>query len=139
MGEFKERNFVKELAYRTKVNYYEFRSINTIKEAQIIENKELDSLEKRELLDYKDNVKAKLEETKKLMSEEGFGVDKYFEVTLMINSLMGLLVFPQQQYYEKIKKSIKKNDFSRFRELEECMRSTGKFYSSYGEEEMQQV
>lgn len=82
MGAFTDPNFVKEFSYRTKINYYTM------------------------LRDHSDNLidreraKDKIEIIKKEMLDRQYGVSGYYDVTQLINSLIGLLVFPEQMYFD---------------------------------------
>lgn len=43
-----------------------------------------------------------LKKIKKEMKMKGYAVDDFFEVTQLINSMIGLLIFPQQAYYNNL-------------------------------------
>lgn len=81
MSGFKNPNFVMEFAYRTMINYYNLRLLQDI-----------DSFESA-------SIDASLEKIKKEMKNKGFVSSDFFEVTQLINSMIGLLVFPEQSYY----------------------------------------
>lgn len=52
--------------------------------------------------DFAERTLANLESIEKLQVEQPEGT--YYEVTQLINSLLGLLVFPQQRYFNQIPK-----------------------------------
>ena len=129
MGEMRDRNFVPELVYRTKVNYYTMRLRDTKEEEEILDG--FDEVKKEELLNKKQWYSEELKRLKDEMNTKKFEVDNYYEVTLLLNSLIGLLVFPQQKYFEEIKKSLGR--IEEFPELNELTSRSGFFYSSYKE------
>lgn len=129
MSEMRDRNFVPELVYRTKVNYYAMRLRDTKEEEEIRAG--FDEAKKKELLKKKQWYSEELERLKDEMNTQKFDVDNYYEVTLLLNSLIGLLVFPQQKYFEEIKECLGR--IERFPELNELINRRGFFYSSYKE------
>lgn len=82
MGAFTDPNFVKEFSYRTKINYYTMLRDYS------------ESAEKREKADKMINI------IHQEMLDEEFSISKYYDVTQLINSLIGLLVFPEQVYFD---------------------------------------
>ena len=84
MSGFKNQKFVNEFAYRTKLNYYYQKKQFTKDEREI----------KR--------IEYEIEEIKTSMSINGFDIADYYEVTDLINSLIGLLVFPEQEAFNNI-------------------------------------
>ena len=99
MSEMRDRNFVPELVYRTKVNYYAMRLNDTREEEEILNG--FDEIKKEELLNKKQWYSEELMRLKHEMNARKFDVDNYYEVSLLLNSLIGLLVFPQQKYFEE--------------------------------------
>ena len=83
MSVFGNPNFVNEFAYRTKINYYR-------RKAQF-----LTAEEQQKYLEMISMVEDE-------MSKRGFKVDPYYEITDLINSLIGLLVFPEQNVFKYI-------------------------------------
>lgn len=84
MGAFKNPNFVAEFSYRTQWNYFMLRSLQeTDPEKTAYINKKIQKLEEK-------------------MRSTGYEIADFFEVTQLINSLIGLLVFPEQAGYEYI-------------------------------------
>ena len=98
MSGFTHENFVEEFAYRTMVNYYLFK-------------------------DYADNTNKvlpkKILELKDIMENKGFDASLKYEVTLALNSMLGLLVFPQQSFYNAIAKT---RSFEGLKTLEKHMK-----------------
>lgn len=88
MSGFKNPNFVIEFAYRTMINYYNLR---------LLQNN--DSNETA-------SIDASLEKIKRQMEKKGFVSNDFFEVTQLINSMIGLLVFPEQSYYRFLSTNI---------------------------------
>lgn len=129
MSEMRDRNFVPELVYRTKVNYYTMRLRNTKEEEEILNG--FDVVKKEEVLNKKQWYSDELDRLRSEMHAKKFDVDNYYEVTLLLNSLIGLLVFPQQKYFEEIKRKL--NNVDEFDELEKLINQDGLFYSSYNE------
>lgn len=84
MSMFQNVYFVNEFAYRTKLNYY-------YQKKRFAKNEE----------DRKD-ADAKIKNILQAMNRNGFAVEEYYEVTDLINSLVGLLVFPEQATYNLI-------------------------------------
>ncbi len=112
MGAFRNPNFIAEFAYRTKWNYYTMRSLQ--------EN----NWEKQR--DYE----KKLADLEKEMIDEGFYIDDFYDVTQLINSMIGLLIFPEQAGYDSL--SNKSIDLEKqFPLLYECISEEGAFYSNY--------
>ena len=89
MGILRDPNYVREFTYRTKHNYY-----------------------KNKTMFGDDNDKAEYERLLKALEKEmvdqKYVIEEYYEVTDLINSLVGLLVFPEQNLYTKM--SNKEND-----------------------------
>lgn len=130
MSEMRDRNFVPELVYRTKVNYYTMRLKATKKEEEILCGP--DCVEKEELLQQKEWYRKEIDKLKGEMNKHGFDVDNYYEVTLLLNSLIGLLVFPQQKFRKKIEERL--NAVEDLPLLMKLVSRKGLFYSSYNEE-----
>lgn len=82
MGGFKDGKFVAEYACRTKLNYLMQKC----------------SIEENELA--RNNIEKTIATLKDKMEKEGFIVSKYYEVTDLLNSMLGLLIFPEQNAYE---------------------------------------
>ncbi len=89
MSGFDNENFVHEFAYRTKLNYY---------------------YQRRQFAKDKDEINRIENEIKKIkesMKEQKFDIADYYEVTDLINSLIGLLVFPEQYAFDILPKEEK--------------------------------
>lgn len=80
MSCFKNPRFAKELAYRTMVNYYLLRDHTPRNDAVL---------------------SPELQRVWGKMQAEGFEVTMKYEVTLALNSMLGLLILPQQEYYSE--------------------------------------
>lgn len=91
MSGFKDAKFVKEFAFRTMWNYYG----------------------QKERFAETDEEKMKIHDQRiKLLSQisaSGYEVDtEYFEVTDLLNSLIGLLIFPEQAVFKEMKSDDRK-------------------------------
>ncbi len=118
MSAFKYPNFIKEFAYRTMANYYLLRDCDDETKLKI-------TAKSREL-----------KETIREMKMEDFESSLRYEVTSLINSLVGLLIFPQQMYYEKMSKHC---NWDTLVELKRCVDSSYdtpkmRYVNSYEEE-----
>ena len=112
MSEFKNINFVNEFAYRTKLNYYYQKKQFTKNESEI------------------SRINAEIQKTKESMAINGFDVADYYEVTDLINSLIGLLVFPEQAAFDAI--PTKKKDLKeKFPNLYKSIISDNNYVNSY--------
>jgi len=130
--EFKDRDYIKEFAYRTKYNYYKTRiEIHTDEEKNILDDPNCSDYKplKKRLEDYKE----KLNQTKIEMKGKDYHLDNFFEITLLLNSLVGLLLFPEQRYLSKFEK--KCVDYADFPELEAAHNEQKFFYSNYDEDD----
>lgn len=97
MSSFKNPRFAKELAYRTMVNYYNLLYFKPdLSKAQSYE----------------------LQRVLRKMNDNGYETTQSYEVTLALNSLIGLLVLPQQEYYSE---SLSSCNFFNLPELERCI------------------
>lgn len=108
MSCFKNSRFAKELAYRTMVNYYLLRG-------QVPESDKPLSPEIQRVLHK--------------MQAEGFDVSMKYEVTLALNSMLGLLILPQQEYYSE---SLSSCSFRKLPTLEMCMNDRS-YKNTYGD------
>lgn len=99
MSCFKNPRFAKELAYRTMVNYYLLRGFIPVADGP---------------------HSPELQRIISKMEFEGFKVSLRYEVTLALNSMLGLLVLPQQEYFSG---SMSFDGFCKLPILEECMQS----------------
>lgn len=84
MGAFKNPNFVAEFSYRTQWNYFTLRSLQETDPQKTV------------------SINNKIRELEEKMRSSGYEIADFFEVTQLINSLIGLLVFPEQAGYEYI-------------------------------------
>lgn len=84
MGAFNNPNFVAEFAYRTKLNYYNLRYL------QAEDNQE------------KNQIEDKINQLQSDMQKHSYYICDFYEVTQLLNSLIGLLVFPEQNWYRFI-------------------------------------
>ena len=112
MGAFRNPNFVAEFAYRTKWNYYQLRCLQEEDNA------------KRVLLQ---NTLDKLEAE---MKEHEYCLEDFYEITQLINSTIGLLIFPEQNGYENISDDPTQLPIQ-FPTLAKCTIGDPEFYSNY--------
>lgn len=84
MGAFRSPCFVAEFLYRTQWNYFKLRYLQ-----ETDPEKASDIRKKIDVLEYE-------------MRVNGYEISDFFEITQLINSLIGLLVFPEQEGYEQI-------------------------------------
>ena len=84
MSEFKDENFVNEFAYRTKLNYF-YQKERFAKDEKI-----------------REQARREITITKSIMKRKQFDVAEYYEVTDIINSLIGLLIFPESNVFDHI-------------------------------------
>lgn len=82
MGAISKPNFTRELACRTKLIYYNYLRVFVPDEFTEHEQKEM-----QKTLDY--------------MEQKRFDTTQRYEVSMLLNSLVGLLVFPEQAYYDE--------------------------------------
>ncbi len=124
---FSNEDYVKEFMYRTKYNYYKMCCL-TDSERNEVEGKiekwrnyEVPEIgeeeeapdayvEEYEIILERDAKSRKCLEDLKLQKPQYFnnGRINYFEVTQLVNSLVGLLILPQQRYFKKINNDILK-------------------------------
>ena len=118
MSMFKNRNFVNEFAYRTKLNYYNARLLSSEPDAV-------------------DDIQSKINHLKAEMGKNGYEISDFYEVTQLINSLIGLLVFPEQAYFNEMTNN--PNDLKRkFPTLSTVVESEGyinTYKENYGKRE----
>lgn len=115
MSAFQNVYFVNEFAYRTKLNYYYQKKRFAKSEEERID------------------AEAEIENVLREMNRKGFAVEEYYEVTDLINSLVGLLVFPEQATYRYI--SSRENDMRQlFPHLWKCMQSAD-YRNTYEDED----
>ena len=112
MGAFSNPNFIAEFAYRTKWNYYTMRSLQETDPEQLCE------------------YERKLKNLKSEMIKEGFYIDDFYEVTQLINSMVGLLIFPEQAGYDSLS-DVASDLEKQFPLLYECISDTSSFNSNY--------
>lgn len=86
MSEFQNIHFVKEFAYRTKLNYYRQQERYARTE------------------DARSKAKMKVGIIEREMANKQFDISEYYEVTDLLNSLVGLLVFPEANVFDHIPK-----------------------------------
>ncbi|WP_027397905.1 HEPN family nuclease [Anaerovibrio lipolyticus] len=84
MSEFQNIYFVKEFAYRTKLNYYH----------------QQERYAKTE--NARRKAKIKVENIEREMADKQFDISEYYEVTDLLNSVVGLLVFPEANVFKHI-------------------------------------
>ena len=108
MSCFKNPRFAKELAYRTMVNYYLLRDHAPVNDLPL---------------------SPELQQVLQKMQASGFDVTMKYEVTLALNSMLGLLVLPQQEYYSE---SISSCGFAKLPTLKACMDSPS-YLNTYAE------
>lgn len=110
MSCFKNPKFAKELAYRTMVNYYLLRDY-CVKD--------------------KDTFSPELQRVLNMMKSEGFETSLKYEITFTLNSILGLLVLPQQECY---KAAINSSGFERLPTLKDCIQDSS-YINTYNEDE----
>ena len=100
MSIFTRSDFVEEFAFRTQSNYFSLMIAQAEKENQHDSARE-----------YKEKL---IELQQEMTRQQYIANDSYFEVTQLINSLIGLLIFPEQRYYEELKQAqlSMENDFA---------------------------
>lgn len=101
MSLFKDEKFVPEFVYRTQVNYYKALQMK------------LNSEEGKE--DQKRKISARLCHLERFAKSMEYSKSDFYEVTQLINSLIGLLIFPEQVYFDNMSKDI--NDLKRLPKL----------------------
>lgn len=112
MSGYKNPNFVKEFAYRTKVNYY---------------------LLKQHISSPNLAYSQPLEKVIQDMESNGFDTSMKYEVTLMINSMIGLLILPEQAYFDDNRNVL---DYSRLSVLKKYVDDTDNYSNTYREKFM---
>mgnify|MGYP003291268135 CR=1 FL=1 len=118
---FSNEDYVEEFTYRTRLNYYVLLSIKSTEEEKL--ESELEEYRRAKKceesteecdLEYIMEIENKLSNYKKRrreaeievnnikteMRDKEWEVSNYYEVTQLINSLVGLLIFPQQRLIE---------------------------------------
>ena len=98
MSNFKDDDYVKEFICRTQMNYFMIQKL-----AGHNKNKEISCL-------------------KKIMFANEFEYQKCYEITQLINSFLGLLVFPKEKYFNFL--SSKNNDFTHTSTLKKLTNKT---------------
>lgn len=112
MGAFRNPNFIAEFTYRTKWNYYTMRILQ-----------ERDAKKRRE---YEKEL-LRLEEE---MRKRQYVIEDFYDVTQLLNSMIGLLIFPEQVAYDSLSK--KEEDLEeQFPVLFECKSAEGAYSSNY--------
>lgn len=105
MSNFKDDDYVKEFICRTQMNYFMIQKL-----AGHNKNKEISCL-------------------KGIMFANEFECQKCYEVTQLINSFLGLLVFPKEKYFNFL--SCKENDFTHVPILKNLVNKTyDEFYNN---------
>lgn len=108
MSNFKDDDYVKEFICRTQMNYFKIQN----------------------LVGY--NKEAEISYLKEIMLANEFEYQNYYEVTQLINSFLGLLVFPKEKYFNFL--SNRENDFQNVPTLKRVTDKTYKgFISTYRE------
>ena len=106
MGAFNNDKFVKEFACRTKINYY-----NLLIQKYTGDETKIDEMQE---------AVFKKNEVIRAMKKDKFQYEDYYEVTQLINSLVGLLVFEEQVYYKYL--SDKPEKLELFKCLNQCVK-----------------
>lgn len=102
-------NYIREFIYRTKLNYY--------RNMYLYGNE-------------KDKYIKLINELESQMKSEKYVVEEFYEVTALINSMIGMLIFPEQNLYKQI--SNKEDDLKRlFPTLYECTQYA-EYVNTYG-------
>lgn len=79
--------FFKEFVYRTKLNYYNL--LKTDSDLSVVD---------------KVSIEEKIRTIESEMRRRNYTIDNTYEVTQLVNSLVGLLVFPEQKKYKYMDK-----------------------------------
>ena len=108
MSEFKDENFVNEFAYRTKLNYF-------YQKERFAKNEKI-----------REQASREIDRTKYIMIGRNFDIAEYYEVTDLINSLIGLLIFPESNVFDYIPK-YERNLKEKFPQLYKCKQYDRKF------------
>ena len=115
MGGFQDGKFVSEFACRTKLNYLKQKMAN--------EENELE----------KADIKKQIVALEQKMAERDFDISKYYEVTDLLNSMLGLLIFPEQNAYDNM--SNREGDMrNRLPNLYRVISTQGNYSNSYERE-----
>lgn len=101
MSLFKDEKFVPEFVYRTQVNYYKALQMK------------LNSEEGKE--EQKRKISVRLCHLERFAKSMEYSESDFYEVTQLINSLIGLLIFPEQAYFDNMSEDI--NDLKRLPKL----------------------
>lgn len=101
MSLFKDEKFVPEFVYRTQVNYYKALQMK------------LNSEEGKE--EQKRKISVRLCHLERFAKSMEYSESDFYEVTQLINSLIGLLIFPEQAYFDNMSEDI--NDLKKFPKL----------------------
>ena len=112
MGVFRNPNFIAEFTYRTKWNYYQLRMLQETDKVEL------------------DRIQNELDELKTEMKSRNYVLDDFYEITQLINSLVGLLVFPEQVGYDYISNNPEELD-ELFPTLAKCVNDSESFYCNY--------
>lgn len=146
MGEFVNEEFVTEFSCRTLANYYFLSSMKLSEEYELCD--EISKHKSGKILLGSEELKNKERKVEKLrkhrikmeqeydallskMMKKGYKISNYYEVTLLINSLIGLLVFPEQKYEYQIRDRI--TNYGEMKILSKIMNREGSYASSYTE------
>ena len=112
MGAFQNPNFVAEFTYRTKWNYYMMRTLH--------------EKDKEKQSEYENKLKS----VEREMESRNYEIDDFYEVTQLVNSMIGLLVFPEQIRYKFLSK--REDDLKKqFPTIYKCIQQQGAFFSTY--------
>lgn len=115
MGGFQDGKFVSEFACRTKLNYLKQKMAN--------EDNELE----------KADIKRQIVALEQKMVERDFNISKYYEVTDLLNSMLGLLIFPEQNAYDNM--SNREGEMrNRLPNLYRVISTQGNYFNSYERE-----
>lgn len=93
MSLFKDEKFVPEFVYRTQVNYYKALQMKLTSEEEKEERKR--------------KIAVRLCHLERFAKSMEYSKSDFYEITQLINSLIGLLIFPEQAYFENMSEDIK--------------------------------
>lgn len=108
MSNFKDDDYVKEFICRTQMNYLRVQNFIT-----------------------HDNEK-RISDLKQIMDYNEFEHQEYYEVTQLINSFLGLLVFPKEKYFKFL--SGRENDFHNVPTLKKAIGKDKGYKNTYNED-----
>lgn len=114
MSEFRDIKFVKEFTYRTLLNHYRNKLRYSYNE------------------DEKQEIRLIIRHYEMEMKKYNYDIEEYYEVTDILNSLIGLLILPEQNVFDKISKKEKDTE-QLFPDLYSCVNDNA-YINNYDKE-----